>query len=291
VVKRVFFSCVAVFAMAVALARPAAADSFFFSTGLPDGRIATLSSPATPARSETETADDFILSQPTTINHATFYGLLPSGTPLSSISGVEIEFYHVFPADSTNPPSMHVPTRTNSPSDTEIASATRDSAAATLSFTPTLLGSFAAANSVVNGIFAVPPTGPGSFTGGEGPVTGEEVLIDVSFTVPILLDANHYFFRPEVGLTDANFLWLSAPKPIVAPGTPFTPDLQSWIRNGNISPDWLRIGTDITGQGPFNAAFSLSGETVPTPEPSSLLLFGSGLLGLGPWVLRRIRVL
>ena len=28
-----------------------------------------------------------------------------------------------------------------------------------------------------------------------------------------------------------------------------------------LAPDWLRIGTDITGQGPFNAAFSLSGET------------------------------
>ena len=39
------------------------------------------------------------------------------------------------------------------------------------------------------------------------------------------------------------------------------PDLQSWIRNDALAPDWLRIGTDITAQGPFNAAFSLSGET------------------------------
>jgi hypothetical protein len=65
-------------------------------------------------------------------------------------------------------------------------------------------------------------------------------------------------------LDSGDFLWLSAPKPIVAPGTPFAPgaaDLQSWIRNDALAPDWLRIGTDITGQGPFNAAFSLSGET------------------------------
>src|SRR5260221_9984660 len=73
--------------------------------------------------------------------------------------------------------------------------------------------------------------------------------------------ADHYFFRPEVELSSGDFLWLSAPKPIVAPGTPFAPDLQSWIRNDDLAPDWLRIGTDITGQGPFNAAFSLSGET------------------------------
>jgi hypothetical protein len=62
-------------------------------------------------------------------------------------------------------------------------------------------------------------------------------------------------------LSSGNFLWLSAPKPIVAPGTPFTPDLQSWIRNDNLAPDWLRIGTDVVGAGAFNAAFSLTGET------------------------------
>ena len=53
-----------------------------------------------------------------------------------------------------------------------------------------------------------------------------------------------------------------APKPIVAPGTPFTPDLQSWIRNEHLQPDWLRIGTDIVGGSPaptFNASFSLHG--------------------------------
>jgi hypothetical protein len=107
---------------------------------------------------------------------------------------------------------------------------------------------FTALNSVVNGI-----NGPNPFTGGEGPVTGTEVTITVTFDPPIFLPADHYFFRPEVGLSSGNFLWLSAPKPIVT-------DLQSWIRNDNLAPDWLRIGTDITHQGPFNASFSLSGE-------------------------------
>jgi hypothetical protein len=83
----------------------------------------------------------------------------------------------------------------------------------------------------------------------------------VTFNPPISLPADNYFFRPEVLLSSGDFLWLSAPKPIVAPGTPFATDRQSWIRNDALAPDWLRIGTDITGQGPFNAAFSLSGET------------------------------
>jgi MYXO-CTERM domain-containing protein len=84
---------------------------------------------------------------------------------------------------------------------------------------------------------------------------------------------------PQVQVTGGGeFLWLSAPKPIVPPGTPFSPDLQSGTRDGGIEPDWLRVGTDIVGQGTFNATFSLSGQTVP--EPASLTLAGLGALGL-----------
>ena len=148
--------------------------------------------------------------------------------------------------------------------------------------------SFTAANSVVNGINPV----PGQFTGGEGAVTGQEVSIAVDFTSPLTLPAGHYFFVPQVALsgTTGNFLWLSAARPIVAPGTPFAPDLQSWIRNENLAPDWLRIGTDIVGGGAtaptFNATFSLVGATVP--EPSTLLLLALGCLALG-WHLARRR--
>ena len=102
---------------------------------------------------------------------------------------------------------------------------------------------------------------PNQFTGGEGAVTGEEVQFNLTFTVPFTVGADHIFFRPEVDLGNAgDFLWLSAPKPIVAPGTPFAADLQSWIRTdgpGALAPDWERIGTDVTHQGPFNAALFL----------------------------------
>ena len=262
---------------------PAAADPFFFSTGNPDGLIATLSRPADANHFQTETADDFILSQQTRINSATFVGLLPLGAPLSNITQVEIEFYHVFPKDSANPPSGNVATRVNSPADVEIGAATRDSGAGTLSFLASLLSArFTVLNSVVNGVFKA----PNQFTGGDGPVTGEEVLISVIFTTPVDLPPDHYFFRPEVEVADGGkFLWLSAPKPIVGGTGPFNPDLQSWIRNDNLAPDWSRIGSDITLQGPFNATFSLTGETVP--EPSTLLLLGFGLLAIGAFSARR----
>jgi hypothetical protein len=258
---------------------PAAADPFVFSTGSPDGLIATLSRVASTGKLETETADDFVTTESTIINSATFTGLLPSGTPLSDASRVEIELYHVFPIDSTNPPDGRVLTRMNSPSDNNFDA--RDSnVPGQLSFTTTLLNpTFHALNSVVNGINPL----PNQFTGGEGPVTGEEVQFDVTFTTPFIVGADHIFFRPEVGLTSGDFLWLSAPKPITGPGTtPFSPDLQSWIRTdglGALAPDWERIGTDVTHQGPFNASFSLTGETIP--EPSSVVLLASALLGFG----------
>jgi hypothetical protein len=240
------------------LASSASASSYFFSTGDPDGKIATLSRPASPGVVQTETADDFVLGQNTLINQATFVGLLPTGAPLNSISQVEVEIYHVFPNDSVSPPSGKVPARANSPADVEIDSATRDSLDGSLSYTASLISpTFTAANSVLIGIHA----SPDQATQGEGPVTGEEVAITIIFNPPISLPADHYFFRPEVLLTSGEFLWLSAPKPIVVPGMAFMPDLQSWIRNDNLAPDWLRIGTDITLQGPFNAAFSLTGET------------------------------
>jgi PEP-CTERM motif len=261
-------------------AAPAAATEqpFFFSTGNPDGKIATLSRTASPGKLETETADDFVTTHATDIDSATFTGLIVGGATLANVTDVEIELYHVFPVDSVNPPDGRVNTRVNSPSDNNFAAA--DGALGQLSFTTTLLStSFTAANSVVNGINAR----PNQFTGGEGAVTGEEVQFDVTFTTPFVLGADHVFFRPEVNLGSAgNFLWLSAPKPIVAPGTPFSPDLQTWTRTdgpGALAPDWSRIGTDITHQGPFNAAFSLSGVVVPEPSTWAMMLLGFAGLG------------
>jgi Putative Ig domain len=227
--------------------------------------MAMTSRPASGGLTETEAADDFVLSANMMITHATFVGLLPTGAPLSAITSVDVEIYRVFPKDSTNPPAGNVPTRVNSPSD--VAFDARDGLTPTASV---LAANFNAANSVVNGI----NKSPNQTTGGEGAVSGEEVSFDVNFSPPFNLAADHYFFAPQVGLSSGNFLWLSAPRPILAPGTPFPGDLQAWIRNANLSPDWLRVGTDIVGPSSptFNGTFSLSGSSCPTVAvaPSAL---------------------
>jgi len=222
-----------------------------------------------PGASEIEAADDFILSSPTLITSASFTGLITGTTSLSNVTDVVAEIYRVFPLDS-GPFSGNVPTRNNSPSD--VAFTTRDSAASELTFTTTVLStSFSANNSV----------GPGGIhvnTGGSGAVRGEEVQFDVTFSTPLLLAPGHYFFIPQVGVTGGQFYWLSAARPAA-----ITPDLQTWMRDSALQPDWLRVGTDIVGgttPPTFNAAFSLDGTVVP--EPSTVIpVVGAMTLLLG----------
>jgi hypothetical protein len=247
----------------------ARADRFSFSTGSPDGKLGALSRPAGSQGVETETADDFVLTQATVVSGATIHGLIPTGLAISSVARVEVEIYQVFPTDSdagrtSGPPTFstaNVPTRVNSPADHEIQVATRDSNESTLRFIAIQISNFQVQNTVVNRINKVPD----QLTHGEGPVGGEQVEIDITFNQPLFLPAGHYFFRPEVEVSGGNFLFLSAPRPITS-GTPFPPgttDLQAWIRNANLNPDWLRIGGDIVGGVTFNMTFSLTGNTVP----------------------------
>jgi hypothetical protein len=233
------------------------AEPFYFSSGNPDAQMAAASRPPGPG-SEIEAADDFELSLQTRIQSVAFTGLLPSGATAADFNAVVVEVYRVFPLDSTNPPSGAVPTRANSPSDVAFASRDLASHALTVTFTELSPG-FTAFNSVLNGIHPI----PGQTTGGEGAVSGEEGLFIVTLASPIVLPAGHYFLVPQVGLSSGNFFWLSSPRPIVAPGTPLLVDLQAWIRDANLAPDWLRIGTDIIGGAPaptYNLAFSISGD-------------------------------
>jgi hypothetical protein len=246
-----------------------------FSTGISDGRIATIAEPANAHNSqvEFESADDFVLGTETKIGHASFTGLLTGGAAVRDVKNVVVEIYRVFPNDSdtgrtSGPPTFstpHVPTRVNSPSD--VAFKSRDFGH---NFRMHVL------NQKFSALASVSSTNEISVkSGGNGPVTGKEVEFDLTFgNHPLDLPPGHYFFVPQVGLSHrapsgAHFLWLSAPKPIVSPGTPFpsgTTDLQSWMRDDpSLAPDWLRVGTDIIGGTAFNASFELSGHTV-TPR-------------------------
>ena len=278
-------------------AMPAAADPFFFSTGNVTNSIAIASRPenATFNKIEIESADDFVLTGQTSITRATFTGLLAGGATTANIGEVRVEIYRVFPVDSdvgrtSGPPTFStpkVPTRVNSPSDVELADRDTLPLPGNLTFTTSLLSAnFTALNSVQPG--GIHPL-PGSTTLGNGPITGQEIEFDLIFTTPFSLPPGHYFFVPQVDVAGAgNFLWLSGTRPIVPPGTPFPvgfTDLQSWTRDANLDPDWLRVGTDIVGTGTFNAAFSLTGTTVPAP--STLLLLSIGLAGIGAYRSRR----
>jgi tetratricopeptide (TPR) repeat protein len=121
---------------------------------------------------------------------------------------------------------------------------------------------------------------PGQNTGGDGPVSGWLAQFIVLFTDEFVLPADHYFIVPQVEILNGkgDFLWLSAPH-----NPPqFAGDLQQWIRNANLDPDWLRVGTDIVGGTTFNGSFSLHsahqrGVIHRDLKPANILLTAQGV--------------
>lgn len=268
------FTYVSAIAAFSAMASAANAADFYFDVGPVTNQMAAISGGGTGA----ETADDFKIDQRVRLEGGSFTGLLPLGTLLSDIDEVGIALYRLFPDDS-GAGGGKVPTRDNSPADHEFFEAS--SVMSELTYSANIISSsFTADNSVQAwGINAV----PNQTTGGNGPVTGMEVEFAFDLATSVLLDADHYFFVPVVNLANGNgFLWLSGSRPISGSGTPFAPDLQSWIRDANLEPDWLRVGTDIVGPGnAFNGAFSLNGTFAGVPEPGTwaMMILGFGAIG------------
>src|SRR5215813_14621769 len=298
---RYALSCATVLACALLNTVPAAGD-VIYNNLTPNNMMAVAVRPEVGSSFEIEAGDDFVLGSQTLITSASFVGLFVGGTGTPSISDLVVEMYRVFPNDSdvgrtSGPPTFstsQVPTRVNSPSD--VAFDSRDSVAGQLAFTSSVLSAtFTALNSVQPG--GIHPA-PNVATGGNGSLTGQEVQINVNFATPFDLPPDHYFFVPQVLLTNGGqFYWLSASRPISGAGTtPFPPgvtDLQTWTRDAMLDPDWLRVGTDIVDTinvsvaPTFNAAFSLDGTLVP--EPSTFLLVGPVLVGFAVHLSRRRR--
>src|ERR1700688_4886206 len=87
----------------ILLVSEASAATFSFSTGNPDGLMATASrpGPTNGVDQETESGDDFILTNEVQITSASFTGLVPLGVDVSNdVSQVVVEIYRVFPQDS-----------------------------------------------------------------------------------------------------------------------------------------------------------------------------------------------
>jgi hypothetical protein len=278
---RHLFACVTFLGLGAIFAAPASA-AVIYNNLTPNNAMAIASRPGGPGVFEIEAADDFLLGSQATINSASFVGLLVPGTGgTPSVSEIVVEIYRVFPKDSNTVRTPNVPTRTNSPSD--VAVLDRDSAAGELTFGSSVLSAtFTALNSVQPG--GIHPS-PVQTTGGNGALTGQEVQFNVTFTTPFDLPADHYFFVPQVLLTNGGqFYWLSASRPISGAGTtPFAPDLQAWTRDEFLDPDWLRVGMDIVGGATpptFNAAFSLNGNAVPEPSTIVLLVTALAIIGV-----------
>src|SRR3954454_533132 len=99
---RSYLPGLAVSAVSIGLltALPASAAPFFFSTGDPDGKIATATRPDAGGKFEIESADDFLLPGAASITSATFTGLLTGGASIGDVDQVVVEIYRVFPLDS-----------------------------------------------------------------------------------------------------------------------------------------------------------------------------------------------
>ena len=86
-------------------------------------------------------------------------------------------------------------------------------------------------------------------------MTGQETLISVNLTTPFNLPADHYFFVPQVELSNRGLFLALGSEADCSTGNALSPRLHRSSEldtRCNVGPDWLRVGTDIVGptQGP-----------------------------------------
>ena len=267
---------------AVMMPLPAAADPFFFSTGNPDGKIATATRPESAGKFEIESADDFSLTAQTSITGATFTGLLTEGSTTANIGQVVVEIYQVFPNGSdvgrtSGAPvfsTNRVPTRANSPSDVALDSRDFpwDRLASKLRFWLIPSRHSTASNLAVyiRCLVKLPAATVSDRVGS---------TIHSEFFNPVRFGCGSILLRPASHLISPWGLSLALGTEGFVPSRHAFPrrfyDLQSWTRARCWTPTGCGWGpTSLavhSGKPTFNAAFSLTGVSVPLP--SSALAF------------------
>src|SRR5882724_12646590 len=98
--KKLYTSSALLLTLCCVCSKLSAQDAFNFSTGPVLNSMAMATRPDSTGKFEIESADDFNLTQPTTINSATFTGLLAGVNSSTTVVGVTVEMYRVFPLDS-----------------------------------------------------------------------------------------------------------------------------------------------------------------------------------------------
>ena len=276
-------------------AMPAAAllpAVYSFSTGDPDGKIATASRPESTENSRS--SPRMISCSPTTsITSATFTGLVPGGGERPPTSSSRSIAY--FPRLGCRPHQrvaavldVEVPTRVNSPSDVAFLEA--DSATGGLVLDQGARGDLHRKQlGETGGIYPEPE----SDTGGNGAVTGEEVRFDRELHRRLAPPRQPLFLRASGRAGQRQFLLAVGAEADRLAGTPFPPgftDLQSWTRDDSARSRLAAHRHGHRGRRPaptFNAAFSLAGSAVPEPSTWAMMLLGFAGLGFAGY--RRAR--
>ena len=215
------------------LATPAWADPFVFSTGTPDGLLGALSQPAGSGTSRPRPPTTSSLSETTSIAQATITGLIPAGTPAGEHQQRRGRGLSRLSQGLGRSP-LGAGARAG-----QLARRRRDRQRharcergnARVRGRSLVDASSSVLNTVVDGINPVPAERDpwrrsrraARWSRSRSPSPRR------SFCRRITISS-----APRSQVTGGDFLFLSAPKPIVAPGTPFMGDLQAWIRNSDL---------------------------------------------------------
>lgn len=239
---------------------------------------------------ETEAIDDFVIN-PSLFPHGFAITQVSAQVlltdPSATIDNLAVEFYRTFPVDSdlSRTPAT---TRTNGPADdgNEFAEFATDDGS--LSFTQSVQNS----SFILDTTIEPGPTGTGIQEFDD--TTGSLQLLTMTLATPLTLDptnpfpgdfATHYWLELTASVSSGEFYWVQGGFPRSVPGgAPVAgEDRQTWFTtNPGLTPDFRRV-SDIINQsdGTTNPVFNSSMEIVgaPVPEPSTLILLSTGVLG------------